>query len=76
MNEAGIDISSRRPKGFTDADVRVGRSRRDDGLRRRVPVLPGQGVRRLEPSRPGCDAADEVRALRDEIARRVAELAD
>jgi arsenate reductase len=42
MEEVGIDISDRHPKGFTDDDVRVGGRRRDDGLRRRLPRLPGQ----------------------------------
>ena len=75
MNEAGIDISSRRPKGFTDADVEWADVVVTMGCGDVCPFFPGKEYVDWNLPDPGAMPADEVRALRDEIRRRVAELA-
>ena len=74
MRELGIDLAGRIPQQLTDRARREGRRGRDDGLRRRVPVHPRQALHRLGPHRPEGAAGREVRAIRDDIARRVEEL--
>jgi arsenate reductase (thioredoxin) len=75
MNEAGIDISSRRPKGFTDADVEWADVVVTMGCGDVCPFFPGKEYVDWNLPDPAAMPADEVRALRDEIRRRVAELA-
>jgi arsenate reductase len=75
MNEAGIDISSRRPKGFTDADVEWAELVVTMGCGDVCPFFPGKEYVDWNLPDPAAMPADEVRALRDEIRRRVAELA-
>jgi arsenate reductase len=75
MNEAGIDISSRRPKGFTDADVEWADLVVTMGCGDVCPFFPGKEYVDWNLPDPAAMPADEVRALRDEIRRRVAELA-
>ena len=74
MRELGIDLAGRVPSALTDELRRAGRRRRDDGLRRRVPLHPRQALPRLGPARSRGRPIEEVRATRDEIAQRVAEL--
>ena len=50
MRELGIDLADRVPHRLDRADARVGGRRRHDGLRRRLPVHPGQALHRLGPS--------------------------
>jgi arsenate reductase (thioredoxin) len=76
MNEAGIDISSRRPKGFTDADVEWADLVVTMGCGDVCPFFPGKEYVDWNLPDPAAMPADEVRALRDEIRRRVTELAD
>jgi arsenate reductase (thioredoxin) len=75
MNEAGIDISSRRPKGFTDADVEWADVVVTMGCGDVCPFFPGKEYVDWNLPDPAAMEADEVRALRDEVRRRVAELA-
>jgi arsenate reductase (thioredoxin) len=75
MNEAGIDISSRRPKGFTDADVEWADLVVTMGCGDVCPFFPGKEYVDWNLPDPAAMPADEVRALRDEIRRRVTELA-
>ncbi len=75
MNEAGIDISSRRPKGFTDADVEWADLVVTMGCGDVCPFFPGKEYVDWNLPDPAAMPPDEVRALREEIRRRVAELA-
>jgi len=75
MQEAGIDISSRRPKGFTDADVEWADLVVTMGCGDVCPFFPGTEYLDWDLPDPVAMSTDEVRALRDDIRRRVAELA-
>ena len=75
MQEAGIDISSRRPKGFTDADVEWADLVVTMGCGDVCPFFPGKEYLDWDLPDPVAMSTDEVRSLRDDIRRRVAELA-
>ena len=75
MDEAGIDISSRRPKGFTDDDVRWADVVVTMGCGDVCPFFPGKQYVDWNLPDPVAMSPDEVRALRDVIRRRVADLA-
>jgi arsenate reductase len=75
MDEAGIDISSRRPKGFTDADVQWADVVVTMGCGDVCPFFPGKQYIDWNLPDPVAMSPDEVRALRDDIRRRVANLA-
>jgi len=75
MGEAGIDISSRRPKGFTDDDVRWADVVVTMGCGDVCPFFPGKEYVDWNLPDPVAMAPDEVRALRDDIRSRVADLA-
>jgi arsenate reductase len=75
MGEAGIDISSRRPKGFTDDDVRWADVVVTMGCGDVCPFFPGKQYVDWNLPDPVSMAPDEVRALRDDIRSRVADLA-
>lgn len=75
MNEAGIDISSRRPKGFTDDDVRWADVVVTMGCGDVCPFFPGKQYVDWNLPDPVAMSPDEVRALRDDIRRRVVDLA-
>jgi len=75
MQEAGIDISSRRPKGFTDADVEWADLVVTMGCGDVCPFFPGKEYLDWDLPDPVALSTDEVRSLRDDIRRRVAELA-
>ncbi len=75
MQEDGIDISSRRPKGFTDADVEWADVVVTMGCGDVCPFFPGKEYVDWNLPDPVAMSRDEVRELRDEIERRVAELA-
>ncbi len=75
MREAGVDISDRRPKGFTDADVEWADVIVTMGCGDVCPVFPGRQYLDWDlPDPVGMDLGD-VRVLRDEIQQRVAALA-
>jgi len=75
MHEAGVDISSRRPKGFTDADVEWAEVVVTMGCGDVCPFFPGKQYVDWNLPDPAMMTLDEVRALRDDVRRRVAELA-
>lgn len=75
MAEAGIDISARRPKGFTDEDVRWADVVVTMGCGDVCPFFPGKDYLDWNLPDPVALSPDEVRALRDEIERRIAGLA-
>lgn len=75
MNELGIDLSDRTPKGFTDelaqwADVMV-----TMGCGDACPLIPGKRYIDWDLPDPKGRPLDEVRAVRDQIALLVEELA-
>jgi arsenate reductase len=75
MQDAGIDISARRPKGFTDDDVRWADVVVTMGCGDVCPFFPGKEYVDWDLADPVSMAPDEVRLLRDDIRRRVADLA-
>ena len=75
MQDVGIDISSRRPKGFTDEDVRWADVVVTMGCGDVCPFFPGKEYVDWNLPDPVAMSPEEVRALRDDIRRRVAELA-
>ena len=76
MAERGIDITARVPQAVDRRGRPRRRRRRHHGLRRRLPRLPRQPLRRLDLDDPaGLDVAD-VRPIRDDIERRVRALLD
>ena len=71
MAELGVDVSDRRPRRLTDdlahaADVVVTMGCGDE-----CPYIPGKRYLDWDLRDPKGGSADEVRAVRDEIARRV-----
>ena len=75
MQDAGIDISARRPKGFTDADVEWADVIVTMGCGDVCPVFPGKRYIDWDLPDPVSLSADEVRTLRDDIERRIGDLA-
>lgn len=75
MRDVGIDISSRRPKGFTDEDVQWADVVVTMGCGDVCPFFPGKQYVDWNLPDPVALTPDEVRALRDDIRRRVADLA-
>ena len=75
MRDAGIDISGCRPKGFTDEDVRWADVVVTMGCGDVCPHFPGKDYLDWNLPDPVAMPPEEVRALRDEIERRIAELA-
>ena len=75
MRDAGIDISSRSPKGFTDADVEWADVIVTMGCGDVCPFFPGKEYVDWNLPDPVSMSAEEVRTLRDDIERRIAELA-
>ena len=75
MRETGADISDRRPKGFTDADVEWADVIVTMGCGDVCPVFPGREYLDWDLPDPVAMDLEEVRVLRDEIQQRVAALA-
>jgi arsenate reductase len=76
MHEVGLDLSGRKPKGFTDADVEWADVIVTMGCGDVCPVFPGREYVDWNLRDPVALSRAEVRDLRDEIERRVRELAD
>jgi arsenate reductase (thioredoxin) len=74
LAEIGIDVSGRRPKALTDADVKWADLVVTMGCGDRCPVLPGKRYVDWNLTDPAGLCLEEVRELRADIARRVAEL--
>ena len=75
MREIGIDIAARRPKALERADVEWADVVVTMGCGDACPVLPGKRYVDWQLSDPAGASRDAVRAIRDEVARRVASLA-
>jgi arsenate reductase (thioredoxin) len=75
LEELGIDISDRKPKPITDEDVAWADVVVTMGCGEACPVLPGKKYVDWNLVDPAGLCLEEVRELRDDIARRVAELA-
>jgi arsenate reductase len=71
MEEVGIDISARRPKGLEDEMVREADVVITMGCGDACPIYPGKRYEDWELEDPAGKNLDTVRGIRDEIARRV-----
>jgi arsenate reductase len=75
MQDVGIDISARRPKGFTDADVEWADVIVTMGCGDVCPFFPGKKYIDWDLPDPASMSAEDVRTLRDDIERRIGDLA-
>jgi len=75
MEEIDIDISDRKPKPITDEDVAWADVVVTMGCGDACPVLPGKRYVDWNIVDPVGLCLEEVREIRDDISRRVAELA-
>ena len=74
LHEAGLDVADRSPKRLTRDDVEWADVVVTMGCGDACPVLPGKRYVEWDLPDPARLDAEGVRALRDEIARRVTEL--
>jgi arsenate reductase len=74
MHEIGLDLTGRTPKGIAQEDVEWAEIVVSMGCGDACPVLPGKRYVDWELPDPAGAPLDEVRAVRDEIERHVAEL--
>jgi arsenate reductase len=74
LREVGIEIDGRKPRGISSDDVAWAELVVTMGCGDACPVLPGKRYVDWELPDPAEMSLDQVRALRDEISRRVAEL--
>jgi arsenate reductase len=74
MRERGIDLSGRVPRGIDRGDVEWADVVVTMGCGDACPVIPGKRYVDWELPDPAGAGIDQVRAIRDEIERRVAEL--
>jgi arsenate reductase (thioredoxin) len=75
LEEIGIDVSNRKPKALTQDDVEWADLVVTMGCGDRCPVLPGKHYVEWNLSDPAGLGLEEVRELRADIERRVAQLA-
>jgi arsenate reductase len=74
MAEAGIDVSSERPRRLTDADAREADVVVTMGCGDACPVHPGKRTEDWAVEDPAGKDLEAVRRIRDDIARRVDDL--
>jgi len=74
MNEVGLDLSGAFPKPLTDDAVRVADVVITMGCGDACPVFPGKRYVDWDVEDPAGKALDDVRAIRDDIDRRVQRL--
>jgi protein-tyrosine-phosphatase len=74
MDEVGIDISKEFPKPLTDEAVQAADAVITMGCGDACPFYPGKRYLDWELTDPAGRSVDEVRAIRDEIGRRVRHL--
>jgi arsenate reductase (thioredoxin) len=74
LREVGLDVGDRRPRGLSREDVEWAELVVTMGCGDACPVLPGKRYLDWELPDPAGRSLGEVRALRDEIDRRVAAL--
>jgi arsenate reductase len=75
LREIGLEVGERRPRGLSTEDVEWAELVVTMGCGDACPVLPGKRYLDWELPDPAGRSLDEVRALRDEIDRRLAALA-
>jgi arsenate reductase len=75
LRELGLEIGDRRPRGLEQADVEWAELVVTMGCGDACPVLPGKRYVDWNLADPATLTGSEVRALRDEIDRRLGELA-
>ncbi len=76
LAEVGIDVSERTPRALSQTDVEWADVVVTMGCGDACPVLAGKRYLDWELQDPEGRPLDEVRAIRDDIAARVAELLD
>ncbi len=76
MRELGIDLSRKRPHKLDDADMGWADVVVTMGCGDECPFIPGKRYIDWELQDPAGQPLDVVRAVRDEIARRVSDLAE
>jgi arsenate reductase len=76
MRELGVDLSGRRPRGIEQDDVEWADVVVTMGCGDACPVLPGKRYVDWNLPDPAGRPREEVRALRDDIQRRIEALAD
>ena len=76
LREVGIDLAGRKPRGLDRADVEWAELVVTMGCGDACPVLPGKRYLDWELPDPSGAPLEEVRALRDEIERRVSRLGE
>jgi arsenate reductase (thioredoxin) len=74
MQEIGVDLADRKPHGLYDSDVEWADVVVTMGCGDACPVLPGKRYLDWDLPDPAGKPLEEVRALREEIGRRVTEL--
>ena len=74
MREQGFDLGKRRPQKLDRSDAEWADVVVTMGCGDECPVVPGKRYVDWDLADPAGKGTDEVRAIRDEIARRVAEL--
>ena len=74
MAEVGVDLTSRTPRGLDRTDLEWADLVVTMGCGDECPVIPGKRYVDWELSDPAGQPLDAVRAVRDEIERRVASL--
>ena len=74
LDEVGIDVSDRRPKPISEDDVKWADVVVTMGCGDACPVFPGKEYVEWNLPDPVVMSLDDVRGLRDEIARRVERL--
>jgi arsenate reductase (thioredoxin) len=75
MREVGVDLSDRVPHGLDDDDVRWADIVVTMGCGDACPVLPGKRYVDWDLPDPAGRSVEDVRRIRDDIARRVEALA-
>jgi arsenate reductase len=75
MKERGVDLSDRTPRALTRDDAEWAEVVVTMGCGDACPYIPGRRYVDWELDDPAGRSVDEVRAVRDEIARRITELA-
>ncbi len=74
MREVGLEVGDRRPRGLAGDDLEWAELVVTMGCGDACPMLPGKRYLDWSLPDPASAPLDEVRAVRDEIERRVAEL--
>ena len=74
MEELGVDLTQEFPKPLTDEVVRAADAVITMGCGDACPIYPGKMYEDWEVDDPADKSLEEVRAIRDEIDRRVTEL--